>query len=67
MGKNLDQNEIKMLQNIFETSGAIDFGKSIIKKYVDKAQYIVNQIPFENKSVRVAFDYLIEKISNLSV
>jgi geranylgeranyl diphosphate synthase type I len=67
LGRSLSEENIKLLQKMFQESWSIDFVKSVIQKYSDQAKYIVNQISFEDASVKVAFDYLIKKISNLSV
>ncbi|MFA5747878.1 MAG: polyprenyl synthetase family protein [Candidatus Absconditabacterales bacterium] len=67
MGRKLSDDEILNLQNIFQSSGAIDFGKELIKKYSDKAQSILDQIKFSNVSSQQEIAHLINKISTLKI
>lgn len=46
MGKKLDKAQIKELQAMFESSGAIAFGKTCVITYSQKAREILEQIQF---------------------
>jgi geranylgeranyl pyrophosphate synthase len=67
MWRKLSDDEILNLQNIFQSSWAIDFGKELIKKYSDKAQSILDQIKFSNVSSQQEIAHLINKISTLKI
>lgn len=67
LGKNLTDIQIKELQKMFYDNGAIDFVKSLIKKYAEQAQHILDKISFEDESCKLEFGTLIKKIWNLSV
>lgn len=67
LGQTLNDEQIKEVQKMFYDNGAIDFVKSLIKKYAEQAQHILDKISFEDKSSKLAFEFLIKKIWNLSV
>jgi len=67
LGKKLTDTQIKKLQKMFYDSGAIDFVKSLIKKYAEQAQHILDKIIFEDETSKLAFGSLIKKIWDLSV
>jgi geranylgeranyl pyrophosphate synthase len=55
LGQALDDNQIKDLQKMFYDNGAIDFVKSLIKKYAEQAQHILDEISFEDEYSKSAF------------
>jgi geranylgeranyl pyrophosphate synthase len=67
MRKKLDEGEIKTLQGIFVKSGAIDFGKQLIKKYATQAETILQTIDFKNEKSKLGIQALITKISDLKI
>ena len=67
LGNNLTDIQIKELQKMFNDNGAIDFVKSLIKKYAEQAQHILDEIYFEDNNSKLAFGHLIKKIWDLSV
>ncbi len=67
LGQTLTDNQIKELQKMFYDNGSIDFVKSLIKKYAEQAQHILDEISFEDEYSKSAFWSLIKKIWDLSV
>lgn len=67
LGQPLNDIEIRELQKMFSDNGAIDYVKSLIKKYAEQAQHILDKISFEDDNSKIAFGILIKKIWNLSV
>ncbi len=67
LGKTLTDSQIKELQKMFYNNGAIDFVKSLIKKYAEQAQHILDKISFEDEPSRLAFESLVRKIWYLAV
>lgn len=50
LGKRLDAKEIQKLQDMFASSGAIDFGKTLIKNYTSEAEKSLRLIHFTDAS-----------------
>ncbi|MCF7835011.1 polyprenyl synthetase family protein [Candidatus Gracilibacteria bacterium] len=67
LGKNLSGYRIKKLQNMFQKTGAIDFGKDLIKKYADESQHILSKIQFSDQNYKMFFESLINKLSSLAI
>jgi len=62
LGKKLWTQEITQLQNIFEQSGAINYGEKLIQTHLTKAETIFSNITFPNQSFIPHFQTLIQKI-----
>lgn len=62
--KILNNEEIKKLQEIFQSSGAIDYGKNLIKTHLNTAQTILNTINFTNPQSKEFFSSLLKKLSS---
>jgi geranylgeranyl diphosphate synthase type I len=63
MGKKLSSQEIKILKNIYEESGAILFAKNKITNYIKKTHTVLKKIDFKNKASSKYIEKLIEKIT----
>lgn len=64
MGKKLDETQIKELQNMFEESGAIAFGKTWIMEYSEKARNILEDIQMNDIAKENVLE-LIKKMEKL--
>jgi geranylgeranyl pyrophosphate synthase len=64
--KKLDDDQIKILQKMFETSGAIKFGEDMIKDFTRKAKEILDQIVFTDEEARKDILALIKKMEKTS-
>jgi len=64
MGKELDEKQIKELQEMFEASGAIDFGKEGVMSYSQKAREALEKLEITDK-VKANFLGLIAKMEKL--
>ena len=64
MGKNLSQKEITNLQEMFEASGALDFGKEKVLEYSQQARAILEKIDFTQEA-KTSILSLIKKIEKL--
>lgn len=67
MKKKLNAEQIKGLQNMFHHSGALEYGKQLIKKHAESAEKTLAKIPFKDESARKGLQALITKISNLKI
>lgn len=64
MGKSLDSKQIKELQTMFETSGALAFGRESVKHYSQKAREVLEQLAFTPEA-KASFLGLIKKMEKL--
>jgi geranylgeranyl pyrophosphate synthase len=64
MGKPLDSKQIKILQEMFEESGALAFGKQSILEYSQKAKDILAQTQL-NDEAKKSILILIKKMEKL--
>ena len=62
--KSLNEEQIKKLQEMLDNSGAISFGKEMIRDFIGKAQSAFDQIAFSNDKIKQWLGNLIKKISN---
>ncbi|NOZ44872.1 MAG: hypothetical protein GXP45_07165 [bacterium] len=67
MGKILTKEQIIQLQNMLYKSGAIDYGKTLIKTYGDQATKLLNQIKFQDPNIHQDLAQLIEKIVKIKL
>lgn len=67
MGKPITNTQISQLKTMLQNSGAIDYGKDLIKKYGSQATNILEQIEFTDTSYKLAFEKLIEKIIGIEI
>jgi geranylgeranyl pyrophosphate synthase len=67
MKKSLDEKEIQRLQDMFEYSWALEYGKNLIKKHADAAEAVLNKIKFTNEDAHKGINTLITKIADLKV
>lgn len=64
MGKQLNDKQIKQLQEMFETSWAIEFGRQWVLEYSQKARYILEKIEL-NDQAKEGIMALIKKMEKL--
>lgn len=64
LGKSLNEEQIKKLQEMFESSGAIDFGKEMINDFISKAKWIFDQIDFSDEKIKQGLGNLMKKIEH---
>jgi geranylgeranyl diphosphate synthase type II len=64
MGKPLDKDQIISLQEMFEKSGALDFGKKWIREYSQKARDILDKIAL-NEEAKAGILALIKKMEKV--
>jgi geranylgeranyl diphosphate synthase type I len=61
--KKLSNSKIKKLQEIFQSSGAIQYWKNTIKTHIQNAEKILNTIDFPNSEYKQIFFQLTKKLS----
>ena len=64
MGKSLDNKQIKELQTMFETSGALAFGRESVMTYSQKAREALEKLTIAPE-VKASFLGLIKKLEKL--
>jgi geranylgeranyl pyrophosphate synthase len=64
MGKELDEKQIKELQYMFKSSGALNFGKEQILNYSQKARKVLAQLEI-TEAAKASFLGLIGKMEKL--
>jgi len=64
MKKKLDDKQIKELQDMFERSGALDYGKKLIKQHAESASTTLANIAFTDETARQGIQTLINKIAD---
>ena len=65
MKKKLNKEQIISLQEMFERSWALEYGKGLIKKHTDVAEKTLAKIPFKDEAARKGLHSLITKISDI--
>lgn len=63
-GEELSQENMEKLQQIFSESGALEFGKELIKKYVNLSNEFLEKVDFANQDCKIWLKSLIEKIGD---
>ncbi len=67
MGQKLNTKQISLLKEMLQSSGAIDYGRTLIKDYGQQAISSLEQITFQNTTYKTTFKHLIEKIINIEI
>lgn len=62
LGRRLSEEEIVTLQEMFVSSGAIDYGRAMVQDFVAKARTSFAQINFVDPRAKAGLEQLIEKI-----
>jgi geranylgeranyl diphosphate synthase type I len=55
-GKKIKQKDIKKIVKIFDSSGALDYGKKMINKYLDASTLIIKRPPFKKEYQKYLLD-----------
>lgn len=63
MGKELDDQDIVRLQEVFEQSGALAYGKQKIASHLQAADNILDSMNYITESVRTQLQAIRQKIS----
>jgi geranylgeranyl pyrophosphate synthase len=66
LGKQVNEEQIVQLKELFERTGALQAGKELILSLNQKARELFNEIPLVNMEAKEGFEQLINKMEHLS-
>lgn len=63
-GNDLTKNDMEKLQSIFSESGALEYGKKLIRNYVNVSNEFLEKVNFVDQNCKIWLKSLIEKIGD---